>query len=72
MGGKYSPAARRPEGRRLREGPAEEEDWRLEVPLSRIVDDIQCYLAIALRSTMVAISSCRARPAFNADSARPE
>ena len=56
----------------MREGPAEEEDWRLEVPLSRIVDDIQCYLAIALRSTMVAISSCRARPAFNADSARPE
>ena len=71
MGGKYSPADRRPEGRRLRERPAEEEVRRLDVPLSRIVDDFQCYLGTALRSTMVAISSCRARPPFNTDSARP-
>ena len=67
MGGKYSPAASRPEGRRA----AEEEVWRLDVPLSRIVDDIQCYLAMALRSTMVAISSCRARPPFNIGLVRP-
>ena len=71
MGGKYSPAARRPEGPRLREGPAEEEVWRLDVPLSRIVDDIQVYLGIALRSTMVAISSCRSRCPFNIELVRP-
>ena len=70
MGGKYSPAARRPEGRRLSEGPAEEEVWRLDALLSRIVDDIQCYLDIALRSTMVAISSCRARRPFNTELVR--
>ena len=55
----------------MRVGPAEEEVRRLDVPLSRIVDDIQCYLGIALRSTIVAISSCRARRPFNMELVRP-